>query len=1046
MAVPRKVSVISTEYFDILYSNESQKTAAIVAKNADGLYLKAKAFYQNQHDIRTIVVISPDSDVLSIEYTSSPYNRIVIYEGLPAFEEASYVNGFMDLFYKEIAKSVSQSVRSEFWEKVSKIIAGDSLQPVALMNMPFTFLEGAVNAELRLGERVDFEGAVENDGAGVYDKAGDSGLLSDKWNLQLLSQMKLENKMPTLLQMEGGMDIYPGEQFVAIAGAAFCAYMQQRWGLEKFAEFWTEGGKSKFFKLNEGIFELVYGYSLSQAWKDFIEEIPLPQIADMEESESSLFFNIDNDSVYKFLLHSQYGFIWYDELKKEVDIYDTFNSFKTRQLLFLASEVNNLSLSPDGRYLAISYTQDGIRENFKGDVTEIFDLQQRVFLNQTYRLRSAAVYKDKATNRMYIAGVDVRGDGPVLCVYECKDTKSGQHHKKNKKRKKDNDEEKPLYSRRFASDAGVFSPVFINGFRLAALVCQKNEWFAGFFELELDADSVSDNQTSRLPEVFVQIECDEILKIHNLRKAAFKTADNTPVLAFDFILNEKNCFTRPGLLFLNEFGLPEKAVVLENDYSGGINDAVFYENKLYYSSHKFNFDEFRFIATEYLKFSDANVLYPEIIFPEFNVVLDDEEISEILQPQKKYNPWKYMFHGSWLPLMPVRDITLDKGPELWPGGGLTFETQADPFTNNQLIMSVAAGFLPNEFIKLFNASKKEREELAAKKAERKKDFTSSIYMLNTSTPVDLSLGGIFKFNPKGEYSFKALTGARFEYPLRMSFRRMEFDIKEVFTTSTTYRDSHQQELFPVLQNWPSFIDSYRNLQLVFSMKYSNIHQYGISPFKKMGIEVGTVVNADWDFALIGKQMELVEKKVAENTSEESDFVKHVVLWNQKWKTKNSPSQINAGITAQIEIPHLTPLQNHNGWILSFPSTISTELFYTNGTAFNVNTKVLLAGMEIQNGFNTLRLYFPRFGFYGGYNFTLSYDTETVVLPDLRDFTRFHDVFSSCYLNDSVYCNLLLYTTPVIGKFSVSQLITNVTFEYFLRTRESKLSCNFKIDW
>ena len=114
MEIPRKVSIISTDYFDILFSEEAARTAKIVADNADSLYLKAKTAYQNPHDIRIIVVISPDSDTLSVQYTSSPYNRIVIYQGVPSFEESSYKNGFVELFYREIAKAVSQSVRSDF--------------------------------------------------------------------------------------------------------------------------------------------------------------------------------------------------------------------------------------------------------------------------------------------------------------------------------------------------------------------------------------------------------------------------------------------------------------------------------------------------------------------------------------------------------------------------------------------------------------------------------------------------------------------------------------------------------------------------------------------------------------------------------------------------------------------------------------------------------------------------------------------------------------------------------------------------------------------
>ena len=1010
MEVPRKVSVIKTQYFEILFSEESSRIAAIVAENADKLYLKAKAVYQNPHDLRTIVVISPDSDTLSVSYTSSPYNRIVIYEGVPAFEEASYKGGFLELFYREIAKAVSQSVRSDFWEKVSTIIGGDSLQPVALMNMPFTFLEGALHSEL-LRE--------------------DTGLLSDSRNLTLLTQMKLENKMPSLLQMEGGMDIYPGGHsgaYNTIAASAFCAYMQQRWGLEKFAEFWTEGGKSKFFKLNEGIFEVVYNYSLQQAWNDFIEEIPLPDIDD--ESNSSLFFKIDNDSVYKYLLHSQYGFIWYDELKQEVDIYDTFSIFPNRQLLFLASEVNNLSLSQDGRYLVVSYSQTDIRENFKKDVTKIYDLKTRAFLPQKFELRSASIYRDKEQDHILIAGVYTKDGYSELRVYD----DAGQRTKKA-------DQvvgEGYCFSRKFNYGIEVYSPVFIKRNKVAALVCQKNEWFIGFFELgdsEVRDENLAlyDDETSAEgQELFVQVAYeDEVLKPYNLRLVERGATS----LLFDFVLQKDVSLAKPGIITLNEELLPESVTVMENDYSGGLNDAVLYENKLYYSAHKFNFDEFRFIANEYLDYSQAKLLYPDILFPEVTERFTVQ--NTVLEDARKYNPWGYMFKGSWIPFMPVREITVEKGPELWPGLGLTFETQSDPFSNNQLIMSAAAGFLPMEFTKLFNATKKEREELAAKKIELSKDFAFSAYAVNTSTPVDLSLGGIYKFNLDGKYSFKAIGGAGIEYPFRMSFRRMDFDLKAVFTSSTSYWDSHQQDFFPELQNWPSFKESYRNLQSILSVKYTNIHQYGISPFKKMGVEAGTVITANWDISLIEEQRRVTEKDKAG---------KNLALWNQKWGASLAPTQINAGITALAEIPHLTPLQNYKGWILSFPSTISAELFYTNGTAFNVNVKVLLAGKEIQNGFNVLRLYFPRFGFYAGYNLALAYDTETVVLPDLRDFTRFYDVFSSCYLNDSVYCNLLLYTTPVVGKFSVSQLISTVTFEYFLRSGESKLSCNFKINF
>lgn len=1027
MKYPRNVSIISTKYFEILFCEQSSKTAKVVAENADALYLTAKKACQNQHNIKIIVVISPDSEELSVKYTSSPYNRIVIYEGVPVFEEISYKNGFIEILYREIAKAVSQSVRSDFWENVSELIGGDSLQPIALMNMPFTFLEGAVNADVL---------------------SNNSGVLSDSWNLQVLSQMKLEGKIPTLLQIEGGMDIYPGKEFDTIVASGFCAYIQNRWGIEKFVEFWQTGGKSFFFKFNSGIFEAVYDYSFEQAWKDFIEEIPVPEIQD--EALSKLFFKIDNDSVYKFLLHSRYGFVWYDELKKEVDIFDSFSVFQNRQLLFLADEVNNISLSADGRFLVVSSVEAESRVEFRKSVTRIFDLQERCFVT-ALGLGCGSVWVEKSTDvgksavvdelaenageltevaedltekagkldrkigevdkgeklGLWVAGVDVSSKVSVLELYRILD--------------KGNE---LCFSREFTKDVQVFSPVLMGRGRIACLLCEKNVWFLGIF----DTESGEEN--------YVQIGFDgEIVKIHNLRK----TEEFDSALLFDFVLEDSSCFTRPGFVFFDENLFPEKAIVLNENFSGGINDAVFYGDRIFYSSHKFNFDEFRSISKANVTYSEASILYPDICFPSCDEFENHTVSSDVMTDTKKYNPWKYMFKGDWIPFFPVHDIGVKKGVELWPGLGLTFETQADPFLNNSLILSAGAGYLPMEFTKLFNPSERAWEELAAKKIELNKDFSFSAYAVNTSTPADLSLGGIYKFNTDGEYSLKAICDADFSFPLRMSFRRMNVGLKEIFTSSTSYWDFQQKDFFPDLQGWPSLTDSYRMVKSLFHVEYTNIHQYGISPFKNMGIDIDFVITSEWDISLKEMQKNMLDSD--SNVSEQNLAVK-----NQRWGGTFAPTQVNAGFCAKIEIPYLTPFQNKNGWILSLPSTLTTELFYTNGTVFDVNVKILLAGKEIQNGFDSFRLYFPRFGVYGGYNLALVYDTDDVVLPDLRDFTRFYDVFSNCYLNDSFYCSLQLYTTPVIGKFSVSKLISTLTFEYFIQNKECKLSCDFKIEY
>ena len=242
----------------------------------------------------------------------------------------------------------------------------------------------------------------------------------------------------------------------------------------------------------------------------------------------------------------------------------------------------------------------------------------------------------------------------------------------------------------------------------------------------------------------------------------------------------------------------------------------------------------------------------------------------------------------------------------------------------------------------------------------------------------------------------------------MTFRRLYFDLSGSFVSSTTYWDVTQTELFPNLAGWPSFGKSYRMWQSSAGIQYSNIHKYGISPLKKLGVEAGLKVTSSWEW---GK-------------------------WN--------PFQINAGIYGTGEIPFLMPVQNYNNIILCLPATVHAELFYTNGKAVDAYAQLLLTGMEIQNGF--WRLYFPRFALYAGYDIALEYNTVTVKLPDLRHLERFYDVFGHCYLNDSFYLILDFGLTPVLGKFSKFQFDSSLRLEKYLRSQEYKLKFDIQISY
>ncbi len=997
MVKPRTVRVLSTQYFDFLFPEDNSQTALLLAGQADQLYLKAKQTFNCSSDFRTIVVISPDSDTLSVKYTASPYNRIVIFDAIGSIETVSYANGIVDLFYHEVGRAVSQSVRSPAMTFLSEHLLGDAFQPVGLFNVPYSFLEGAVYA---------------------LDEKSLSGLLYDNWNLQLLIQAKSENKFPSLLQVSGAYDIFPGNKLDFIAAAAFYAYIQQKWGLEKFGEYWQECGKLNFFKLDTGIFSLVYGQKLSDAWTEFIDAIPLPQEIVEDAENVHNFLKPDYDSNYKFIVSTNYGLVWYDELKEEVDISGFYDYESLRQLLFLANGVTNLTVSPDGRFLAVSHRQGGIRQTFEEDLVRLYDLKQRKFLSEKYDMRDGAVVT-LANGNYAVMGNYVEDGYSSLVVYESEEL--------NRLAGKENAASQVIYLRSFPEDVTPYTPAALGPNHFACLLCRNNEWsifvsdiipegekYGGLFSDKSNDEDIYIIKNGAAASLAGENAFPEVLKIRNLRYADYvevsgKRSDrgSNYCLLFDFVLQNQPSLVRTGWLFFDKNSIPSRSLITAVDYYGGMSSGVMFNCNLYYSSQKYNYSQIHYINLNDLVLEEALISYSSDI-PSYYTPQNSDIAPEYTGglELKKYSPWKYMRKGSWKFLMPVRDISLEEGVKTAPGLGLTFETQSDPFTNNELLISAAKGFLPLDFITTFNASDKTNKEVKAQKIELSKDAVFGVYFKNTSTPADIILASLFNFNEEGEYTFKAFSDVMFSLPLAMTFRRLYFDLSASLLSSTSYWDVTQTELFPNLKGWPSFGKSYRMWQYSAGLQYSNIHKYGISPLKKLGIEAGLKATASLEWG------------------------------------KVNPFQINTGLYASGEIPFLMPVQNYKNIILCLPTSVHAELFYTNGKAVEAYAQILLSGMEIQNGF--WRLYFPRAALYAGYDIALEYDTVTVKLPDVRHPERFYEVFGHCNLNDCFYFIFDFGLTPVIGKFSKFKLESSLRFEKYLRSKEFKLKFDIEI--
>ncbi len=968
MNAPRKVYVLQTKYFDILYSSPSEPTAKFLAENADKLFEKAMNYLGTDQAFRIPVVISPDSEQLSISYSPIPYNRILLYEGVPNQNQATFENTLLSLFYHEVFLAVNESIKSPFLQFLNKIVRVDALQPVALVNLPFSFVEGSAYLD-------------------EADEELKTGRINDGYFLQILSQAKLEGEFPTWFQAAAVRDITPGRDLAKAAGAAFIAFLQQRWGFEKFAELWEECGKFHIL-LTPGIFYKVYQVQLEDIWKEFQDSVPLPdrltQLFELENFSEKIFRN-DNEARYDFIFASEYGLVWYDDIRHEVDIFDENNPLNTRQLLFLADSVNRMSLSKDGRYLSISFVENKKRKNLSCNLTLVFDLKDRTYVSDTYPLRDAGIV-ELADGSLGIAGINVKESYPVLQIYPVGKKKSAE----------------VIFERAYNYNTVPFSPVYAGKGKVSFVMNQKNKRTL----CQLDFYNGT--------EINWNIGNFQISNLKYLNSPVTKrNKGDVPeqMYVFQFVPENENAFTRMGIIELTADFYPTVVRAQSENFNGGIYSPTIQNNTLFFSSHKLYHDDLLSLPFEILPFENVDVYENTDLIERYE---DGFSIPEQDYPIKKYNPFKYYASGTVYPFFGIVTADLDEGPKLWPGLGFTYTTQTDPFESTAMTFSGVYGFADLEYSTGNTKTIDEQLEQQRNIISSHKDFSFAGYIKNTSTPVDLSAAALFDLDKNGEYEFKWLAGTAWDIPLGLNFRTLRINLQFENEYSTSYYDDLQTETYPDKPFWTNLRNTYKTYQVSATANYTNMNQYGVSIFENRGITIGTKIFALWD-----------------NQKVENSQVTDI-------------SQINVGFNALFAIPRLTPFQMRNGWILSAPSTLYFEFMEKNGTALQTYAEILLLGREIQNGYPFLYLYFHRFGLKAGYDLCLNYDTNNVSLPDLRHITKFYNVFENTHLYDNFYIKFDLDFIPPIGRLSSTIFKTEAKFSYYPQQNGFKFSVNLDI--
>lgn len=999
------MKVVATQYVDIIFCDESLHTAQLVIENVDNLFEQAFLELGSKQKIRFPIVISPDSDNLVISYSPIPYNRIIIFDAVPMAEMACYENTILSLLYHEITKAVNYSVTFKFAQVIKNIFRVDSLQPIPLINIPFSIVEGW---------------------SFIEESKDGNGRMNDFFFLEQLSVAKFENKFPNWMQVSVKKELKRENDLSYAAGAAFIAFIQQRWGMEKFLEFWNESGNINFFRLMAGNFKKVYGVSLSSAWKDFVDVIPLPsdieQIIELEKYTSKLIKN-DTEGAVKNIINTPYGLVWYDDIRHEVDILDLNSEVKTRKLLFLASDITRLSLSPDGRFLAVSFTELGSREQFKNDVTWIFDLEERRFLSESYRLRESSIIQLQ-DNTYAIAGVDTSKKYPIIKVYtipeiyDVLDIESAD------------ESSKIVYSKSLNYNSIPTSITFVKNGIFQCLVNNQNRWFL----LRVDINSKEE-------KTFTLLDGNNIpLSIRNLNLL------NKETKSYSFMYMEKGdvSFVKMGILTLDEDYYPKELLLQSNNLSGGVNYPTVKDDVLFYSANRYNFNELVCVDINLLDFNKGNV---QEDFSDLDLKQSDLPFN---YKTKMYLAFPYWFNGLIVPMLPVWNLSLTEGTKMWPGLGLTYITSIDPLQNTDFVVSAGFGFAKLNFELLTDPTVKKLETFIDGMTDFSDNWSAAGFIKNTSTPVDISLGTILLYNHKiGTYKWDSIATTKWDIPLGMSFRKLSMDIQSRFSFSTDYYDVNKIEEKPSLSNWPTLNQAYKSFLLQSNAVYSNIHQHGVSAFEKRGISISTSIIGFWD---IDKTLSVINENIKKrellSTNSQNQNTNQDVSSNGSVLSDffGSVETFTFGFSIDIEVPRLTPLKFYKGLVLSVPARFELNFFDKVGSVMEYGVEILPLGIEINRGIPFLNLFFSRVGIFVGYFGNFVYDTNSTNLPNVIYLSTYKDVFANSTYLDYVSLSLSLDFIPVIGKLSENNINVLFDFQFYLQQPSFKFQFKFNFNY
>lgn len=584
----RGLFYVKTKHFDIIYASASRESAAHLSQKADALYEEIARMYELKHDFRMPVFLISRDDTFNGYFTVSPFNHIVLYDAPITSDMAVFSDTIVKVFRHELTHAISYNVREGF-SRFIQVTFGDAIN-FGFFIITTAWAEGA---------------AVSNES--MYGE----GRVNDEYSMHMVKQAKIEGRFPRYSEVNGAKDVYPYTRESYAFGGAFNSWLEEKYGMEKYAEFWKTAVNIKTLSYF-GAFKKAYKKPLRDVWQEWKDEIPISD--DLRFTHEWSGEALEELSVHSSLSAADGAFCYYDGAKNVVYIRDITKKKYKKVKKINAASVSRTHLSEDGKILSVSYTERGVKRT-KNRV-KFYDLESgKNFSFKESSVKDAAVFTFEG--KRYAVLVKARGQSSALKVY--------------RREGGDFTECTSLEAEEYSS---FFSPVGLQDGRVAFIYKKGLSFSIRLFDLK----------TEQISEI----------KLPFPRAVIKSLSASGETLAFSW--TRAGTMPRAGFIDLASGKLETQRY----DISGGVfSPSLASGGTGFYIAHYFD-------GTKIMKMDKAKMEKEETaITLEYISMPQEEEHAKVLPPlsgEKKFNSFSFLFkkRGTLIPISSLMTYAVDE--------------------------------------------------------------------------------------------------------------------------------------------------------------------------------------------------------------------------------------------------------------------------------------------------------------------------------------------------------------------------------------------------